>query len=75
VRPFVIAQGPSDVRVVVSNLTLNLVLFALLVGAFVPFVTRRLFPRRFKAMLIPTTVAMGILLLLVLRTLGFEMRF
>ena len=74
-REFVVAQEPFDTHIVVSNLTLNLVLFALLVGAFVPLVTRRLFPKRFKAMLVPVAVVMGILLILGLRALGVDMRF
>lgn len=75
VRDFVIAQGTADEYIVVSNLTLNYVLFALLVGALVPYVTRRLFPKRFKRMLVPVAFVMGVLLILVLRTLGVNMRF
>ncbi len=75
VRPTIIAQEPSGEMIVVSNLSLNLVLFALLVGAFVPHVTRRLFPKRFKLMLIPVALAVGVLFLLALKVLGMDMRF
>lgn len=75
VRSSVIAQEPSGETIVVSNLTLNLVLFTLLMGAFAPLVTRRLFPKRFKQMLVPVAVVLGILLILMLRTLGVDMRF
>ncbi len=75
VRNFVVAQEPIDTHIVVSNLTLNYVLFVLLVGSLVPRVTRRLFPRAFKRMLVPVAIAMGIVLILILRTLGVEMRF
>ena len=75
VRGFIIAQEPVDEAITVSNLTLNYVLFALLVGAFVPFATRKLFPKTFKWMLVPVAIIMGILLILILRALGVHMRF
>lgn len=75
VRSFVIAQEPPSTPIIVSNLTLNLVLFVLLVGAFVPFVTRRFFSRAYKRMLVPTAIVIGVILILLLRTLGMEMRF
>lgn len=75
VRDWVIAQEPVDTHIVVSNLTLNLVLFVLLVGASVPLVTRKLFPKRFRAMLVPVALVMGALLILMLRALGVPMRF
>jgi len=74
-RGFVIAQEPVDKHIVVSNLTLTLMLLILSVGAFVPTVTRRFFPKKYKAMLVPVAVVMGVCLLLILRTIGFEMRF
>jgi len=75
VRSFVIAQEPPSDTIVVSNLTLNYVLFALLIGAFVPFVTRRFFSKAYKRMLVPVAIVMGVILILVLRTLGVNMRF
>jgi len=75
VRHVIIAQGPTDTHIVVSSLTLNYVLFALLVGALVPTITRKLFPKRFKTMLAPVAVTAGVLLVLTLRALGVEMRF
>jgi len=75
VRPTVIAQEPTDTSIIASNLTLNLLLCVLLVGACVPWVTRKLFPKRFKVMLVPTAVVMGVALLLVLRAFGVAMRF
>ena len=75
VRSFVIAQEPVDTHIVVSNLTLNYVMFALLIGSFVPSITRRFFPKRFKLMFIPVALTVGVFLILTLRTLGVEMRF
>jgi hypothetical protein len=75
VRPTVIAQEPPNTPIVVSNLTLNLLLFALLVGASAPWITKRLFPGHFKLMLVPTALVMGAALILVLRAFGVAMRF
>lgn len=75
VRSFVVAQEPVDKSIVVSNLTLTLMLFVLLIGACVPTVTRRLFPKKYKVMLVPVAVVMGVCLILLLRTLGVTMRF
>lgn len=72
---FIIAQEPWREEIVVSNLTLNLVLFVLLTGGLVPYITKRLFPKRYRQMLIPTAIVVGMLLILTLRTLGVDMRF
>ncbi len=74
-RDFIIAQEPYDTVIVVSNLTLNYVLFALLVGAFVPSLTRRLLPRVPKWTFIPVAIVVGLLLVVILKVLGVNMRF
>lgn len=72
----VIAQEPYEKQVIISNLTLNYVLFALLVGAFVPtYIKRRYFAKAPKYYVAPIALVVGILLIVVLRMLGMEMRF
>lgn len=76
VREFVIAQEPTAEEVVISNLTLNYVLFALVIGALVPYyIKKRFFPKKPTIVIVPIALVVGIFLILLLKLFGMDMRF
>ena len=76
IRELLIAQEPYDKEVIISNLTLNYVLFALVVGALAPFYLRKkFFPRAPTIVVVPIAIMIGLILILMFKLLGMDMRF
>ena len=67
-------QQPYADKIILSNLTLNLLLVLCMVGALSPVITKKLFPRAPKWVFFFVAVVLGILMLLLLKSLGVQTR-
>jgi len=74
IRSFVIAQEPSGEAIVVSNLTLNHVIFFLLAGAFSPWLAKKVFPKAPRWLFIPVALVLGVMIIVLLKLVGWETR-
>lgn len=76
IKSRLLSQEPYDETVILSNLTLNYVLVVVIVGAIVPkYLKKRYLPKAPTITIVPIAIVVAAVLLIVLKTLGMEMRF
>ena len=67
-------QQPYLDKIIISNLTLNLLVLLLAVGAFSPLITRKLFPKAPKWAFLPVAIVLAVITIFTLKLLGVHTR-
>ena len=73
VKLLVIEQPYND-KIIISNLTLNLILVVGLVGALSPRITKKIWPKAPRWAFVITAVILGVVMVYVLKLLGMNTR-
>jgi hypothetical protein len=75
VTKLLIIERPYPDKIIISNLTLNLLLLVGLVGALSPKITKKLWPKAPRWAFILTALLLGVVIVFLLKALGMNTKF